>query len=71
MMTKKICVFYWTPHLQDEIGIKHNTVIDYSKEKRDEIIEKVLDNNYQVMLSKPHKEDILVIQIDNRRFRQR
>ena len=53
----------------ESIGIKHNQIFQYSEEKRNEIINLVLDNNLQLMTYK--QNDDLIVWIDNRRFRQR
>lgn len=51
------------------IGIEHNKQFKYSKKKRNEIIDLVLENKLQVMICTIN--DGLLIWIDNGRFRQR
>jgi len=71
-MFERITIAYWVPtiSIQQTIGIPHNTVELYSEERRNEIINKVLENNLQVML-KPGTKDHLILYIDNSYFRQR
>ena len=66
---KSITVVYWHGTIMKAIGIEHNTQFAYSEEKRNEIIDLVLENKLQVMLYK--QNDTLIIWIDNGRFRQR
>jgi len=66
---KQIQVEYWMGSMFESIGIQPHTKFDYSLEKRNEIISKVLDNNLQVMLFQ--SDDNLIIFIDNGKFRQR
>jgi len=66
---KQIIVAYWMGVMIESIGIKHNQIFQYSEEKRNEIINLVLDNNLQLMTYK--QNDDLIVWIDNRRFRQR
>lgn len=67
---KKITLAYFYGNHEDKIGIPHNTTFPYSKKKRNEIIDKVLDNNLNVML-KHGANDVLIIWVDNGRFNQR
>jgi len=66
---KSILVVYWMCTEIESIGINHNTIFAYSEEKRNEIINLVLENNLQLMIYK-HEEQ-LIMWIDNGRFRQR
>jgi hypothetical protein len=76
---KKIVVAYWYKYFYDipgdlitfscETGIEHNTKYEYSKEKRNEIIDLVLDKGLNVMCQRIGEN--LVIWIDNERFTQR
>lgn len=66
---RKITVVYWMGVAIQSMGIEHNTQFDYSEEKRNEIIDLALENRLQVMLY--NSDDVLIIWIDNGRFRQR
>ncbi len=68
---KQMNVGYWAYGSKMKgMDIEHNTMMDYSEEKKNEIIDKALENGYQVMLQKK-ENDILMIWIDDKRFRQR
>jgi hypothetical protein len=71
MKIDRIIVAYWVPskYMEEQIGIDHESVYDYSKKKRDEIIDLALEKDMQVMMIKRH--EVLIIYIDNGRFRQR
>ncbi len=66
---KQILVEYWMGSMIESIGIQPHTRFTYSEEKRNEIINKILNNNLQVMIYQ--NDDKLVIFIDNGKFRQR
>lgn len=71
---KKIVVAYW--HRHDLIPyFKHNCVFDYSIEKRNEIVQIIMDSGYSAMLRPNMKmeeeKDTLLIYIDDGRFGQR
>ena len=66
---EKIVVAYWMGQKVESIGYDHNEMFDYSIEKRNEIIDQVLNNGYQVMLYQVGES--LCIWVDNGRFRQR
>jgi hypothetical protein len=65
---KTITVAYWSKFFYDITGIEHNTVYEYSKEKRNEIIDLVLDKGLNIMIQQ--LDTTLVMWIDNKRFRQ-
>ena len=67
---KEIIVVYWHGVMIESIGIEHNSSFEYSKEKRNEIVDLVIENKCQVMIYAPHDHQ-LVIWIDNGRFKQR
>ena len=71
-MFDRIVVAYWVPteSIQKTVGIPHNHMEYYSKERRNEIIDKALDNKLHVMLKHGAKNH-LIIYIDNMYFRQR
>ena len=68
---KKINIHYWYSDLSELTGIKHKASFDYSKEKRNELIDHFLDHSCEVMIRK--FDHSLIIFIDNAggRFRQR
>jgi hypothetical protein len=69
---KKIVVAYW--HRHDLIPyFKHNCVFDYSIEKRNEIVQIIMDSGYSAMLRPKMGEDkdTLLVYIDDGRFGQR
>ena len=66
---KKIVVFYWAYAMCECVGIEHNTVFDYSDEKRNEIIDLVLKNKLNIMMYE--SDGYLAMWIDNNKFRQR
>ncbi len=66
---KTITVAYWMGTMIKSMGIEHDTQFNYSKRKRDEIIDLALKNKLQVMLYQ--NGDYLLIWIDTGRFRQR
>ncbi len=67
---KRIIVGYWFSDFEKSTGIAHNTKYKYSKKKRNEIIDLVMDAGLNVMLVQ-QKNDLLVIWIDDSKFRQR
>jgi hypothetical protein len=71
-MFERIIVAYWVPNksIEEKIGIPHNTVELYSDERRNEIINKALENKLQVML-KAGIVNHLILYVDDGRFRQR
>jgi len=65
---KRITVAYW--HSKVALpGIDGND-FEYSDEKRNQIIDVCLENDYNVMLQKIKDKKILIIWIDQGRFRQ-
>ncbi len=68
---KTIIVSYWYSDLSKETGMKRNSEFPYSKAKRDEIINSILDKKLQIMTYE--QNDSLIIWVDNEggRFRQR
>lgn len=66
---KKILVVYWTRTIEEYVGIKHNSRYEYTREKRNEIIDLILDKGFNVMLYQ--QPENLIIWIDNKRFTQR
>ncbi len=67
---KRIIVGYWFSDFEKSTGIARNSEYRYSKKKRNEIIDLVMDAGLNVMLVQ-HKVDLLVIWIDNKKFTQR
>ena len=65
---KTITVAYWSKFFYDITGIEHNTRYEYSIEKRNEIIDLVLDKGLNIMIQQ--LDTTLVMWIDNKRFRQ-
>jgi hypothetical protein len=68
---EKITVAYWYGRLENITGIKHNQQYEYSIEKRNEIIDLVLDKGLNIMLHQVDNRKNLVIWIDNKKFQQR
>jgi hypothetical protein len=68
---KTITVAYWYSHFEDITGIKHNQQYEYSIEKRNEIIDLVLDKGLNVMVYHVPNTKTLIIAIDNKKFQQR
>lgn len=56
------------PELED---LEHRSELEYSKEKRDELTDRILGHGYNVMLYQNQDGECLTIFIDNRRFQQR
>jgi len=67
---KKIIVAYWYSDWEKKLGIKHKQEFEYTKRKRNNIIDKVLGAGLKVMLQ-PGLEDSLIMWIDDQRFGQR
>ena len=69
---KTILVVYWVPTITmlEKMGIPHQAKYDYTDEKRNSIIDKALENGYQVMLHSYGNEK-LVMWIDRNCFKQR
>jgi len=65
---KRIIVSYWVTEIKS-LGIPRNSEFAYSSRKRNQIIDKAVNNGLQVMLYK--NDQTLIILIDNGRFRQR
>ena len=68
---KKITVAYWYSILDDVTGIKANQQYEYSVEKRNEIIDLVLNKGLNIMLYQVDDKETLIIWIDNKKFQQR
>lgn len=67
---KNIIVAYWMGTAIKNIeGIEHKRTYHYSDEKRNELVDLILDTGYQIMMYEV--ENSLLIWIDNGRFRQR
>lgn len=66
-----IVVAYWMGGTIEKVGIPHNSSCPYTKEKRNEIIDKVLDSGYNVLLQQQNNTQTLIIWIDDKRFQQR
>ena len=68
-----IVVYYYDTvgmRQQDTIGVLHNSILDYSEQKQNEIVNKVLNSGLNVMLR--HLSDKrLLIAIDSQHFQQR
>ncbi len=64
-----IVVAYWYGRMEKTVGIKHNEKFDYSDEKRNEIIDLILEKGLNIMLFQ--QKDTLIIWIDNKKFQQR
>jgi hypothetical protein len=73
VMFNKIIIVYWRSHYTDKLNLKHGEEIDYSIEKLNEIINKVLSSDLNIMTQTQTTNcgmKILYIWIDNGRFRQ-
>jgi hypothetical protein len=66
---KTIIVAYWYGILDNITGIKQNEQYEYSVEKRNEIIDLVIEKGLNVMLYQI--PSILIIYIDDKKFQQR
>ena len=67
---KKIIVAYWFSDWEKKLGIKHLQEFEYTKRKRNWIIDKVLDVGLKVMIL-TGTDDSLHIWVDDKRFGQR
>jgi len=67
---KKIVVAYWFSDWESKLGIKHNQEFEYTKRKRNWIIDKVMNAGLNVMLYQ-YGDDTLGIWVDNKKFGQR
>ena len=70
MFKKNIAVVYWHGSQFDQltIEIKHNTIFKYTKDKRNELIDKIMDLGYNVMLQSMDNGNQLAIWIDKGKF---
>ena len=67
---KTITVIYWhSPSLEKDVGIQNKTEYEYSIEKRNEIIDRILNVGLNVMILQ--NKEYMTIAIDNGRFMQR
>ena len=66
---KKIIVAYWYSDWEHKLGIKHKQEFEYTKRKRNWIIDKVMNAGLNVMLYQ--YDDVLGIWVDDKRFGQR
>lgn len=71
---KKIEVAAWRGYNKGDkiqgIGIKHLTKFNYSKEKRNEIIDKILDAGLNLKIQQSKILNGIIIWIDDKRFTQ-
>lgn len=65
---KTIQIVYWV-HVFDTVPYDHKQIVPYSKEKRNEIVDTIMEAGLNVVLLL--SEDTLVIGIDDRAFQQR
>ena len=63
---KKIMVAYWHSNWKHVLGFEHKQEFEYTKRKRNWIVDKVLNAGLKVMLYPI--DDTLVIWIDDKRF---
>lgn len=63
---KEIIIRYW--HCYEFMEYKHDEKFPYSKQKRNEIINNVLDNGYSVML-RNSSDRFLTIYLDSKGFK--
>ena len=66
---KEIHIAYWYKGHEEKVGIPHNSIFKYSKEKRNEVIDQILDSGFNILLQQSN--DVLIIWIDDKRFQQR
>lgn len=70
---EKIIVLYWHGSKYPEFDYEKNQEFDYTKEKRNEIIDTVIDKGFNVMLRHSLSDlnvKYLQIWIDKKNFRQ-
>lgn len=65
----KIVIWFWANDKFEDLPYTHKQEFEYSEEKRNEIINTLLSNNYKVMLESGI--EILYIFVDTKRFTQR
>lgn len=70
---KKIIVAYYASTKLPDLPYKHNDEFPFSKRKRNQIIDKIMDSDYNVMLQRvtTNEGHSLIIWIDKYRFQQR
>lgn len=66
---KKITTLYWRLSKFPDLNIEHKAEYPYSYEKRNELVDMILDKGYSVMLRSINNN--LIIWIDKYRFGQR
>jgi hypothetical protein len=69
---KKIIIGYWHLHQYPELPYTHLEALEYTEEKRNEILNTILDAGYSVMIRPPNNPDNeVIIWIDKGRFGQK
>ena len=69
MKIKNIYVYYWHLTKLKNLDFEHGQKFDYSLKKRNEIIKKVLEQNYYIALK--YSSNNLIVFIDDGKFKQR
>lgn len=71
IMFNKLHIHYWGSDFEDRTDLKHQAEYAYSEEKRNEVVNAILNAGLNVMLAKTTNGDDLVVYIDNKKFQQR
>ena len=68
---KKIIIGYWHGKKYDDLGYPHHQEYEYSAKLGNQIIDKILNAGYSVMLRHDTIDNELIIWIDKGRFGQK
>ncbi len=69
MSNNKLYIYYWHSDFEHRTGLKHQSEYAYSEEKRNEVVNAILNAGLNVMLAKTNGN--LIVYIDNKKFQQR